>query len=75
MGKQSWKSIFEIFAWNFQAEDPLVPPLWEKREKMFDFFLNFFQTAAGGAICFFSLQIVNTLIKISSCDDRPSIST
>ena len=35
-------------------------------------FSSFFCT--GSAICFFSLQIVNTLIKISSCDDRRSIS-
>ena len=39
-------------------------------------FLVGFPTAAGGAICFFSLQFVNTLIvTTSSCDDRRSIST
>ena len=48
---------------------------WENGKKIFVFFLPFFQTAAGGAISLFSLQMVGTVIKISSCDDRRSIST
>ena len=40
----------------------LVPPLWEKRENMFELFI-FSPTAAGGATCYFWLQIVNTLIE------------
>ena len=45
----------------------------EKKSSIFPFF--FPPTAAGGAICFFWLQIVNTLMETSSCDDRRSIST
>ena len=54
------------------AEKFLAPPPW--RKNVFFFFLFFPATAAGGAICFFWLQFVNTLIE-SSCDDRRSIST
>ena len=40
----------------------------------FRLFPSVFRTAAGVAFVFFSLLIVNTPIKTSSCDDRPSIS-
>ena len=35
-----------------------------KKAKNVSCFLLVFLTAAGGAICFFSLQIANTLLKI-----------
>ena len=55
-------------------EDTLVPPLWGTREK--NVFLGLFvQAAVRGGTCAFTLKIVNTLIKNSSRDDRPSIST
>ena len=54
------------------AEDTLIPPLWEKRGIFFFFSVH---AAARGGTCAFTLKIVNTLIKDSSRDDRPSIST
>ena len=59
------------------AENIPLPPLWgEKKEgENVCFSLFFFLTAAGGAVCFFSLQVVNTVINFSSGDDRRSIST
>ena len=75
METRSPKVFLKKYCFQRTAEKFLVPPLWEKREELFDFFLFFFPTAAGGAICFSWLQIVNTLIKIGSCDDRRSIST
>ena len=51
----------------------------KNREDMFMYrvFYVFFRRAAGGDFCLFvfSLLIVNTLKKISSCDDRPSTPT
>ena len=57
------------------AEDTLVPPLREHREKMFVFLGLFVHAAVRGETCAFTLKIGNTLIKNSSRDDRPSIST
>ena len=60
------------------AEDALVPPLWEKRGKkvfFFHFFILFVHAAARDGTCAFTLKVVNTVIKNSSCDDRHSIST
>ena len=62
MKTRSQKVFFQKDCFQRTAENILLPPLWGKKEKMFHFpFL--FLTAAGGAVCFFSLQIVNTLIK------------
>ena len=46
-------------------------------KNMFVFLRLFFHAAVlvGGGTCAFTLKIVNTLIKNSSRDDRPSIST
>ena len=57
------------------AEDTLVPPLWEHEKKMFVFLGLFVHAAVRGGTRTFTLKIVNTLIKNSSRDDRPSIST
>ena len=46
----------------------------ENGQKMF-FFGLFVHAAVRGGTCAFTLKIVNTLIKNSSRDDRPSIST
>ena len=54
------------------AEDTLVPPLWEKRGGGMFVLVH---AAARGGSCAFTLKIVNTLIKKSPRDDRPSIST
>ena len=43
--------------------------------KMFVFLGLFVHVAVRGGTCAFTLKIVNTLIKNSSRDDRPSIST
>ena len=71
MGTQSQQVLFHTYCWNSRKYPPTTAV--GKRENIFDFF--FFFKAAGGAICFFSLRIVNKLINISSCDDRRSIST
>ena len=57
------------------AEDTLVPPLWGKRDKKFVFLVLFVHAAVCGGTCAFTLKFVNMLIKNSSRDDRPSIST
>ena len=44
-------------------------------EKMFVFLGLFVHAAVRGETCAFTLKIGNTLIKNSSSDDRPSIST
>ena len=46
----------------------------ENGQKMF-FFGLFVHAAVRGGTCAFTLKIVNTLMKNSSRDDRPSIST
>ena len=66
--------LSKIFKKKKPAEDTLVPPLWGTREK--HVFLGLFVHAAvRGGTCAFTLKIVNTLIKNSTRDDRPSIST
>ena len=70
-----WKREVKKFSFKNIAfkEQPKISPYrrcGEKGEKIFFFF--FFLTAQT---VFFSLQLVNTPIKISSCDDRRSIST
>ena len=68
------KVIFPNYSKKKPAEDTLVPPLWGTWEK--NVFLGLFVHAAvRGETCAFMLTIVNTLIKNSSRDDRPSIST
>ena len=47
----------------------------EQGGNMFVFLGLFVHAAARGGSCAFTLKIVNTLIKNSSRDDRPSIST
>ena len=47
----------------------------EHGEKMFVFLGLFVNAAVRGGTCAFTLKIVNTLIKNSSRDDKPSIST
>ena len=54
---------------------PCTSAVGKKGETVFELFFLFFPTAAGGAICSFLLQIINTLVIISSCDDRRSIFT
>ena len=44
-------------------------------KKMFVFYWLFVHAAVRGGTCAFTLKVVNTLIKNSSRDDRPSIST
>ena len=66
--------IFPNYSKKKPAEDTLVPPLWETRERNV-FLALFVHAAVRGGTCAFTLKIVNTLIKISSREDRPSIST
>ena len=47
----------------------------EHGKKMFVFLGLFVHAAVRGRTCAFTVKIVNTLIKNSSRDDRPSIST
>ena len=47
----------------------------EQGENIFVFLGLFVHAAVRGGTCAFTLKIVNTLIKNSSRDDRPSIST
>ena len=58
-----------------RLKDTLVPPVWEHGKKMFVFLGLFVHAAVRGGTCAFALKIVNTLIKNSSRDDTPSIST
>ena len=70
------KVIFPNYSKKKPAGDTLVPPLWGTREKMIVFLGLFVHAAAAElALCDFTLKIVNTMIKNSSRDDRPSIST
>ena len=57
------------------AENTLVPPLWGKRGKKCFFQGLFVHAAVRGGTCALTLETVNMLIKNSSRDDRPSIST
>ena len=69
------KVIFPNYSKKKPAEDTLVPPLWVTREKKVVFLGLFVHAAVRGGTCAFALKIVNTLIKNSSRNDRPSIST
>ena len=69
------KVFFPNYSKKKPAEDTRVPPLWEHGEKMFIFLGSFVHAAVRGGTRAFTLKIVNTLIKNSSCDERPSIST
>ena len=69
------KVIFPNYSKKKPAEDTLVPPLWGTRGKMFVFLGLFVHAAVRGGTCAFTMKIVNTLIKNSSRDDKPSIST
>jgi len=42
METRSPKVFFQKYCFKKTAENILVPPLWEKREKMFDFSFFFF---------------------------------
>ena len=69
------KVFFPIYSKKKPAEDTLVPSLWGTREKTLVFLGLFVHAAVRGGTCASTLKIVNTLIKNSSRDDRPSIST
>ena len=70
------KVIFPNYSKKKPAEDTLVPPLYgEHGKKMFVSPGLFVHAAVRGGTCAFTLKTVNTLIKNSSRDDRPSIST
>ena len=67
------KVFFPNYSKKKPAEDTVGPPLWGTREK--NVFLGLFVHAAvRGGTCAFTLKTV-TLIKNSSRNDRPSIST
>ena len=53
----------------------LVPRYGEHGKKILAFLRLFVHAAVRGGTCAFTLKIVNTQIKNSSRDDRPSIST
>ena len=70
------KFIFPNYAYTKKkAEYTVVPPVWGTRGKMLVFLGLFVHAAVCGGTCDFMLKIVNTLIKNSSRDDKPSIST
>ena len=71
---RSQKVFFQKYCFQRTAENILVSPLWEKREHMSDFAFFFCSKGCRRRNLFFSLHIVNTLIKLSSCYDRRSIS-
>ena len=73
-GNAMLQSIFPNYSKKKSAKDTLVPPVWGKREKCVVFFLDVHAAARDGIFAF-TLKMVNTLIKNSSRDDRPSIST
>ena len=64
------RKLFLNYSKKHLAEDSLVPPPWEKREKNnvilipgSVFCILFVDAAARGAICVFTLKIVKALIK------------
>ena len=69
------KVIFPNCSKKKPAEDTLAPPLWGTRGKNVCFLGLFVHAAVRGGTRAFTLKIVNTLIKNSSRDGRPSIST
>ena len=78
MEEHAAKFSFQIIK-KKSAEDNLVPLLWGKPiiDSFFSYYCIFVHAAALGGTCVFTfaLEIVNKLIKNSSRDDRPSIST
>ena len=74
-------SSFQTYCFQITAETFLVPPLWEKKrreeKKNVWYFSSFFppNDCRRRNLFFFWLQIVNTVIETSSCDDPRSIST
>ena len=75
METRSSKVIFPNYSKKKPAEDTSYRRYGEHGEKMFVFLGLFVHSAVRGGTCAFTLKIVNTLIKNSSRDDRPSIST
>ena len=69
------KVIFSNYSKKKPAQDTLVPPLWGTRGKNVRFLVLFFDAAVRGGTSAFTLKVVNTLIKKSSRDEKPSIST
>ena len=60
-----------------RLKDTLVPRLWGTRKKIFFFLGLVVHAAVRGGTCAFTLLVdnSNTVIKNSSRNDRPSIST
>ena len=76
MGARSLKVFSQRYCLQETAEDVLVPPLGRgKRGKTFDFVPSSLQTAVGRAISFSLVANCQHVMKISSCDDGPPIST
>jgi len=73
------KFSFQTIHSNVWAEDTLELPLWAKRGRKHCFSGQLVHAPLRGGTCAFTLKIVarvvNTMIKNSSCDDRPSIRT
>ena len=69
------KVIFPNYSKKKPAEGTLVPPLWGTRGKNVVFLGLLVHAAVRDGTCAFTLKIVNKLIKNSSRDDTPSIST
>ena len=77
MPMETWnqKFSFEYIAFEEQPKVSLYRRCGKNEKKRLIFSSFFASTAAGGAIYYFWFQTVNTLIEISSCGDRRSIST
>ena len=73
-----WNAMFQRYLSKLSKNKPadtLSYRYGEHGGKMFVFLRLFVHAAVRGGTCAFTLKIVNTLIKNSSRDDRPSIST
>ena len=75
METPSSKVLFQIYCFQRTAEIFLVPPLWAKKEINVLLFIFPPHRLQAAQFVFFWLQIVNTVIETSSCDDQRSIST
>ena len=75
METRSSKVIFRNYSKRNRLEIHSYRRYGEHGEKMFVFLGLFVHSAVRGGTCAFTLKIVNTLIKNSSRDDKPSIST
>ena len=75
METRSSKVIFPNYSKKKPAEDTSYRRYGEYGKKMFVFLGLFVRAAVRGGTCALTLKIVNTLIKNSSLDDTPSIST